>query len=504
MIPKQDSSPVFFFPDVNDYKRLRDLLHQAGFLDAGVLQTLGLTDLPSVENDHPLLLDRTGSGSPLHTLIRLFLMELEVEAAILRQAIRPMTIESWQQAGLIRRHGEKVSAAVKLLPFQNLVLAFDLPAMLRSGQRQQYVMGIGGSTITLANLTIRKHSRQTLDLGCGCGVHAFLAAPHSDRTVAVDINPRALRLAEFNAGLNNIANLDCRQGNFFDPVAHEKFDLIISNPPFVISPETRFIYRDGGMEADSVCRQIVHEAPRLLNQGGFCQILCNWAQKNGEYWQKEMEEWFEGSGCDVWVMRSESLSAAAYASKWIRHTELDDRDMDFPHRFHHWMAYYEKLGIESFGAGLITMRKADKQKNWFRADESPANMLGQCGASVEQGFLLRDFLETVGDDDALLNTSLRHSPDLRLEQQFEPSGQGWKVKSSLIHLTKGLAYKGNSDTVIANLMIHCDGRKKLRNLVKDMAAAMGTSAPQVTPFACQLIRKLIEQGFLLPAEQKMK
>lgn len=164
-----------------------------------------------------------------------------------------MTPDSWQQAGLVRRHGTQVSAAVKLLPFRNLILAFDLPAMLLTPLRRHYVMGIGGSTITLSQLTIRRPSRHTLDLGCGCGVHAFLAAPHSRQVAAVDLNPRAVQLAAFNARLNNI---NCLEGDFFGPVGEQKFDLIISNPPFVISPETRFIYRDGGMEADSVCRGI--------------------------------------------------------------------------------------------------------------------------------------------------------------------------------------------------------------------------------------------------------
>ncbi|MCJ7604151.1 MAG: methyltransferase, partial [Desulfobulbaceae bacterium] len=437
----------------------------------------------------------------LHTLIRLFLMEVPVESDTFAKAIRPMTPDSWQQAGLVRRHGSQVSAAVKLLPFRNLILAFDLPAMLQTSQRRHYVMGIGGSTITLSQLTIRRPSHHTLDLGCGCGVHAFLAAPHSSRVAAVDLNPRAVQLAAFNARLNNISNVDCLQGDFFGPVGEQKFDLIISNPPFVISPETRFIYRDGGMEADSVCRRIAQEAPRFLHHGGFCQILCNWAQKGGSDWQQQLAEWFVGTDCDVWVMRSESLTPAAYASKWIRHTEFNDEETEFSQRFHQWLDYYDRLGIESFGAGLITMRRSEHGANWFHADESPDRMLGPCGDYLARGFELRDFLETVKDDHALLACRLQYSPDMRLEQQFTPSAQGWKVTGSSIHLAKGLAFRGNSDTFIANLMIHCDGRKTLQDLLPDMATTLGAAPAQITPFVCQLIRKLVEQGFLLPAGQ---
>ncbi|MCK9296112.1 MAG: class I SAM-dependent methyltransferase [Desulfobulbaceae bacterium] len=496
-----NSAPLFAFTDPDDYRRLRDLLAAAGFLDESVLDAIGVSDLPSLENDHPLLLDRTAGGSVLHTLIRLFLMEMPVEADIFARAIHPMATDSWQQAGLVRRHGSRVTAALKLLPFRNLILAFDLPAMLQTPQRSRYVMGIGGSTITLSQLTVRRPCRQTLDLGCGCGVHAFLAAPHSSRVAAVDLNPRAVRLAAFNARLNSISNVDCLEGDFFGPVGERKFDLIISNPPFVISPETRFIYRDAGMEADSVSRRIAREAPGFLEEGGFCQILCNWAQKGGSDWQQQLAQWFAGTGCDVWVMRSESLTPAAYASKWIRHTEFGDQETEFSQRFHHWLEYYERLGIASFGAGLITMRRRASGANWFRADASPDRMLGPCGEYIARGFALQDFLETVNEDRALLACRLKFSPDLRLEQQFTPSEQGWQVTGSSIQLARGLAFRGNSDTFMANLMIHCDGRKTLQELLPDMAAALQAEPAQLAPLVCRLIRKLVGQGFLLPTGQ---
>lgn len=499
----EDTSRLFDFQDQDDFARLRDLLTRVGYMDSSVLDSIGINDLPAIKgnNHHPLLLERTSTGSPLHILVRLFLMEMPVEKSILEKAIKPMTVSAWEQAGLVDCRAKEVVAALKLLPFQNLVLAFDLNSIMQTPLRENYVMGIGGSTITLSNLTIRRQSRRTLDLGAGCGVHAFLAAPHSDHCVAVDINPRAVQLAQFNAKLNAISDIECLQGDFFEPVTDQQFDLVISNPPFVISPETRFIYRDGGMEADAVTRKIVREVPRFLHEGGFCQILCNWAEINGQDWQKGLESWFEGTGCDAWVMRSESPTAANYASKWIKHTEFFDQETEFAERFRKWMAYYEKLGIESVGGGLISMRKAEGKANWFHFDESPEKILGPCGESIAIGFELRDFLETVKDDNTLLDCRLRHSPDIRLEQQFEAADQGWKATASFISLAKGFVYKGNADLLIANLLIKCDGRKPLKELIPDMAASLGADPEQMTPILCPLIRKLIEQGFLLPGCQ---
>jgi hypothetical protein len=489
----------FTFRDPDDFARMRNLLKTEGFMDHDVLETIGISNLPAIDgNDHPLLLERTGSGSPLHTLIRLFLMEAPVEAGILQNAIRPMTLDAWRQAGLITGNGADITATIKLLPFQGLVLAFDRSGLLETPLRPHYVMGIGGSTITLSHLTIRKQARRALDLGTGCGVHALLAAAHSDQVTATDLNPRAVRLARFNARLNGVANVECLEGDFFEPVHDRRFDLVVTNPPFVISPETRFIYRDGGMTADGVCRRIVREAPRHLNAGGFCQILCNWGQEADRDWKVRLAEWFDETGCDAWVMRSESLGAADYASKWIRHTEFHDRETPFAERFRQWMAYYEKLGIESIGMGLITLRKTESGANWFRADESPDKMQGPCGDDVARGFVLMDFLQTAGEDEKLLETRLHYAPDLRLEQKYEPTPEGWKTTASVIHLADGLTYRGNADPLIANLIVHCDGRKPLKALLPDMARSLGTEPENIAPTLCQLIRKLIEQGFLLP------
>ncbi len=72
--------------------------------------------------------------------------------------------------------------------------------------------------------------------------------------VATDVNARALRMARFNAALNDLSAIDVRDGSFFEPVAGERFDLISTNPPFVISPATgeRLVYRDSGLPGDRV------------------------------------------------------------------------------------------------------------------------------------------------------------------------------------------------------------------------------------------------------------
>jgi release factor glutamine methyltransferase len=72
-----------------------------------------------------------------------------------------------------------------------------------------------------------------LDMGTGSGLGAICAAPWAERVVAVDINPAAVRCARINAMLNEVeGKVEVRQGDLFAPVAGERFDVVLFNPPF--------------------------------------------------------------------------------------------------------------------------------------------------------------------------------------------------------------------------------------------------------------------------------
>ena len=75
---------------------------------------------------------------------------------------------------------------------------------------------------------------EVLDMGAGSGVCAIFAARHARRVVAVDINPAAVRCAGINVRLNHLEHrIEVRHGDLFAPVAGERFDLIVFNPPFL-------------------------------------------------------------------------------------------------------------------------------------------------------------------------------------------------------------------------------------------------------------------------------
>ncbi len=161
-----------------------------------------------------------------------------------------------------------------------------------------HVLGLGGASLTLARITPRRDVGRALDLGCGAGVQLLHAARHATRVVGTDTNPRALAMTALSAALSGIPaeQVDLRDGSLFGPVSDERFDLIVSNPPFVISPSHQFTYRDAGLPGDELSRLVVRGAAAHLAPGGMAAVLGNWLHVSGEEWSERVAEWVSGTG----------------------------------------------------------------------------------------------------------------------------------------------------------------------------------------------------------------
>ncbi|HEX3605577.1 MAG TPA: methyltransferase [Candidatus Dormibacteraeota bacterium] len=481
-----------------DPRRLREALDAAGYDEPGVLAALGVEVLPEVPGMQRLmLLHRVRGGSPRETLVRLLLLGEPVSEAAFLAAVAPTTVEDWVRAGLMVLDGDTVRPRARIRPHRGLLIANDPPRVEDDPLRADFVMGIGSSSITLAEMTVRRPSRRTLDLGTGSGIQALLAAPHSDTVIAADRNPRAVAYARFNALLNGLGNVEGRQGDLFAPVGGERFDLIVSNPPFVISPERAYLYRDADIEGDALCRRVVREGAAHLEPGGFCQLLCNFAVPTGGDWREVLGEWCTGTGCDAWAMCAELKEPEVYATVWIGHTEPPHRHAEL---FERWMDHYRRRGITAMGSGVLMLRRATGGRvPWFHAEDAAGRGSGDCGDQILRGFELRDLLERLTDQRALLSARLRLSPDARLDQSCTAGTQGWEIERTTVRLTRGLRYQGTIDPHGALLLGRCTGAQPLGDLLAEMSQALGVELESMMPGALEVTRSLIAQGFLVPA-----
>jgi hypothetical protein len=492
-------------------RRLRAALEQAGYTYDGVAGLLGPTAHAALSrNETTPGLRRTADGSALATLTRLWLLQAAVTSDAAARAL-PGLVGPLEDLGILQRSGDQVIALVDVRPYADeehdwWVLSDLTPGLdgrnLRVGP--DHVLGISSASTSLAQLTVREPVERALDLGTGCGVQALHLAGHAQEVVATDVNERALWMTRLNAELNGSfpgagagAALDVRAGSLYDPVAGERFDLIVTNPPFVISPGTgeRLVYRDSGLPGDEVVRRVVAGAPRHLRPGGHCQVLANWVIEKDRPWDERLAGWFAGSGCDGWVVQREVADPAQYVELWLRDAGLHG-SAEYAERYDTWLSWFEEQGIEAVGFGWLNLHRSDRERPDLRFEEWPYDVEMPLGAEVG-GRFRRVHLERSLDDSALLATRPAVRVDVRQESFGEPGAED--PERIVLRQQRGLRRARQVDTVEAGLVGACDGDLAVGQILEALAILLDREPAALRGKYLPVVRELLVDGFLVPA-----
>ncbi|MCG3125112.1 MAG: Release factor glutamine methyltransferase [Phycisphaerales bacterium] len=493
--------PAAAFDDPQDYPRFRDALAAADYSVSGVVNALRLKNFDGVRTaGRPVMLERSSAGRPIDVFIRLFLLRVPVARAQVAAVLGDLPVERLIGSRLVVQvaDGDELISGFDLLPYDGFLFAFDRPPREGHEPYTDYVMGIGGSTASLGMQMIRRRSRATLDMGCGCGTLGILASRFSDKVVLADSNPRALALARFNVALNGLQHAEILQTDFFSALQGRLFDLIISNPPFVISPTRTFIYRDGGMPGDAVTEKVVRGCAEHLAEGGFAHVLCNWAHHAGAPWEERLATWASAAQADMLVLRTHTRDPVEYAQQWLSETERHLTTEQMWKRLDEWVAAYRNLGITAMSGGLISLRKTSGRPGYFDADTSPEQGSGLTGDHLAQMFAGREFLAAIGGEQGLVHQRLRCSPRLRVTQHVSLTDEGWRLVEAEARVEPGYPFGGILDPLVMQFLLRMEGRETVAEVVSAVAAEHGRDPGEIGPRALPIVAHLIKRGMLLP------
>jgi methylase of polypeptide subunit release factors len=351
-------APRSDLPDL--LKALAADLREVGYTVDGVAELLGPSAYTALNRDQliPALIvtEAAAQGEPrtaaLAAVVRFWLLAVPQDVKVLDAALPRTRTEGLVALGLAEAAeaaeaaAAVVSASADLRPYgwdsnedgsggAELWVASDLAAHQRPGVlRHDHVLGIGQASTTLVQTTIRRHAAKALDLGTGCGIQTFHLLHHSEHVTATDISERALAFTRFNILLNADAlhvdparpedRVSLLRGSLLEPVAGELFDVVVSNPPFVITPRTTgeaagdpFTYRDGGLPGDDIVASLVSSLPDVLAPGGTAQLLGNWEITAGKSWEERPQSW-TSPDTDVWFIQREQVGPEQYAETWLQ------------------------------------------------------------------------------------------------------------------------------------------------------------------------------------------
>ncbi len=442
------------------------------------------------------------ASDPLAVLARLWLLQRTVPAAALESAlpglVAPMVAEEF-----LHRDGDEVRAALDIRPYASDDgasgwVVSDLSPNLDTDVRPirpDFVLGVSSASTTLAQLTVRRPVARALDLGTGCGVQTLHLARHAASVTATDLNPRALELAAVTAALNGV-DVDLRLGSLYEPVAGETFDLITTNPPYVMSPPRsdvdRLAYREGSWTSDGLVEQVVREGVGHLAQDGTLQVLANWAHVRGEDWTDRVSGWFAGSGCDAHVVQREVLDVHEYAELWLADAGLAGSPEYLP-RYAEWLDYFEALGIEAVGMGWLMLHRAGRHVPHVRLEEWPYAVEQPLAPALERELVAVSTVRSLTDE-ALLARHWVLAGDI-VEETTGVPGEA-DPQHLVLRQQRGFRRATEPGTALAGVLGACDGELALGTVVASVAGLLKVDAAALAAEVVPEVRRLVVDGFL--------
>lgn len=472
-------SPSLLLDDVL-IRKLRADLVAAGWGASTIERMLSPMARAALDRDQfvPAAMELESNATPAAVLTRLFVLGEAVERSEAHSVLPQLTVAGAVALGLVREsaatEATPIRATVSLRPHDEWWVASDL-TQVQTGRapREDYVLGIASASANLENLTLRDSVESALDLGCGCGILSLGLTRHADRVVATDISERACTFTRFNALLNE-APIDVRKGSFFEPLAGERFDLITTNPPFVITPQASrgtgvLEYRDSGMDRDQLIPWIIRESIGHLAPGGTLQMLANWEVKGEESdWAARPSEWIKravepavetGQSVNAWLVQRDLLDISQYAEWWIRDgLGAQVTPAEWRAEYRRWIEDFTFAGTRFVGLGSLAIRVGNT------ASSGATSTLNLCCEYLPEGkaadaFAVQTALDNLAVPADWESRPLLCAPDVREVRYFIP-GSG---NPELIRITQGRA----------------GGRE--RSVTSAVAALIGVSDGEIAP-----------------------
>ncbi|MGF9648553.1 methyltransferase [Pseudarthrobacter oxydans] len=520
-------------------------LRQVDYTLDGVAGLLGESAYTALNRDQiiPALLaaeraERRDEGAKaLAAVVRLWLLAEPQPGEKLDAALPGIRAEGLQKLGLVEPvpGGSLLRAKADLRPYgwdanedgsggAELWVASDLAAHQQEGVlRHDHVLGIGQASTTLVQTTFRRHTRRALDLGTGCGIQAFHLLHHCEQVTATDISERALAFTRFNILLNAEAlsvdparledRVSLRLGSLLEPVAGEDFGLVVSNPPFVITPRSageeasgQFTYRDGGLPGDEIVAALVAGLPAVLAPGGTAQMLGNWEVPAGAAWHERPQGWVP-DGVDAWFIQREMVGPEEYAETWLRDASESRDRQHYRDAYAAYLADFESRNVAGIGFGMVLLRRpvSPGQAAFNRFEEISYPIEQPIGPHLGAALERQDWLAANNISEAHLLVA----DDVTEERHQRPGAEHPGV--ILLRQGAGLRRTNLLSTELAGFISACDGDLSASQIAGALEALLGGGGDvqgtgeegfDAGSFRSGLltdVANLVRDGFLIPA-----
>jgi hypothetical protein len=344
--------------DMDALHNLRNTFIGLDFTEKNIYSVLNIPHLGIASLSYiPILLDfKLALDTPFNKLVKLFIFSQDFQKEELLDGLfSQKDLDACLKMGIMETKEDRIRSAVGFYPCLGHYIATD-----RNYPDYKFtnaVMYLGQDSYTLARATMRKPVRRTLDLCTGSGVHAIIAAGHSEEVIGVDINARAINFSRFNSIFNGVKNARFVQGDLLEPVRGEKFDLILANPPFVPSPEVKVYFRDGGATGEDPLRKILEKLDDYLTDQGVCQIFTLLVFQEGQDYLQKLTRYLGKEHFDILVLSTNTIDTEYFV---IDQMSGFSTFIEYRKKLVEWLKGYYDNKINKLADGVITISRTHK------------------------------------------------------------------------------------------------------------------------------------------------
>ena len=390
----------------------------AAYEESSICELLDVDSLQGIEPTRLRYHDaHTLPETPLSDLVRLFQLRSSVPRKRVERIFDPEDLDFLTALGLLDDKEGSIWGGVDLFCSGGLLFATDHRYMIRADDSldEDPVMYIGMDSHGLVQTAPQETCDRVLDLCCGSGVQGLVASRYARTVMAVDLNPRAVRFARFNAQLNGIGNYEVRLGSLYEVVEGEAFDCILANPPFVPSPETSLKFRDGGATGEDILRAIVEGSWAHLNPEGRLCIVTDLVDI--DTYEPKLKSWLGEVNAYGLILTTADRNEILFAVPHC-HAPFSQSFADYNAELDSWVENFRSTGLKAVNFGYILAWKhsgGDGCDITKRTIHNPATPIWK---------QVQDWLEQrrLWDSDGAGSLVLAIHPELRIVTAESPGG----------------------------------------------------------------------------------
>jgi carbamoyltransferase len=413
------------FSQKNVLGRLCDRLERAGYTEEGICALLGIASLQRIEPTHLGYYDRFRlPASDLADLIRLFLLQRALPRERVAALLGEDALNALAALCVLSPRGEAWASRIDLFCVEDLLIATDHRYRLFDDgllPEEDTVMYVGLDSRGLVHTAPRGPARRALDLCTGAGVQALSAARYAREVIGVDVNPRAIRFARFNAELNGVPNVRFLLGDLYEAVPDQRFDVILANPPFVASPRADVRFRDGGRSGEDVLCRIIAGAPSALTPEGRLYVVSDLADVQD--YEAKLARWWRGAAAHFLLLHTADRDDLLFSIPHS-HAPFGQSFEAYDAELTRWVKNFRAAGLSAVNFGYILARRLPGGVGGSfcrRTIHNPDRPIyGHVDAYFEQRRLL--------SSPRAIDHVLKLSPSLHYRIEFTPEGAERRIQ----------------------------------------------------------------------------